>query len=66
MEMFITLKSIKIAWLFTIIYLLVWSVYDTVKTSQPGLPLILLIFQNMVFYACLLYFRHTMAGSNEE
>jgi hypothetical protein len=66
MEMYITLKSIKIAWLFTVVYLLVWSVYDTIKTSQVGLPLILLITQNVVFYACILIFRRRIAGSHAE
>ncbi|MEA4924298.1 hypothetical protein SDC9_172927 [bioreactor metagenome] len=66
MEMYITLKSIKIAWLFTVIYLLVWSVYDTLKTSQIGLPLILLLAQNVVFYTCILFFRHRVSGSHEE
>ena len=66
MEMYITLKSIKIAWLFTVIYLLIWSTYDTVKTSQLGLPIILLISQNMVFYACLLFLRHRITSENEE
>jgi len=66
MEMYITLKSIKIAWLFTVIYLLVWSVYHTIKTSQLGLPLMLLITQNMVLYACILIFRRRLAGSHEE
>lgn len=66
MELYINLKSIKIAWLFTTVYLLVWSAYDTFKTSQVGLPLILLIFQNLVFYGCQIYFRHRMAGGHEE
>jgi len=66
MEMYITLKSVKAAWLFTVIYLLIWSTYDTIKTSQPGLPIILLISQNVVFYTCLLFFRHRISGNNEE
>jgi len=66
MEMYITLKSVKIAWLFTGIYLLIWSIYDTIKTSQLGLPIILLISQNLVFYSCLLFFRYRVSGKNEE
>ena len=66
MEMYITLKSVKVAWLFTVTYLLIWSIYDTMKTSQLGLPIILLISQNIVFYACLLYFRYRITGENEE
>ena len=66
MEMYITLKSIKFAWLFTGIFLLVWSGYDTYKTSQIGLPLILLTSQNIIFYSCQLFFRHKLTGNNEE
>jgi len=66
MEMYITLKSVRIAWVFTVIYLLVWSVYDYINTSQLGLPIILLLAQMAVFWTCQLYFRRRMEGSNEE
>ncbi len=66
MEMYITLKSVKIAWLFTVIYLIIWSTYETIKTAQLGLPILLLISQNIVFYACLLFFRHRISGEYEE
>lgn len=66
MEMYITLKSVKVAWLFTVIYLLVWSVYDYVQTSQLGLPFILLVTQEIVFWTCQLVFRHRISGKYEE
>jgi len=66
MEMYITLKSVRIAWVFTVIYLLIWSAYDFIRTSQLGLPVLLLLTQEMVFWGCLLFFRHRMAGINEE
>lgn len=66
MEMYITLKSLRIAWVFTVICLIVWAVYDGIKTSQLGWPFILLVTQNIVFYTCQLIFKYRMAGKNEE
>ena len=51
MELSISLKAIKAAWLYAVIFLFVWVVYDFVQTRTFGLPFILLISQNLVFFA---------------
>lgn len=49
MEMSIALKSIKIAWAYTVIFLFVWSIYEYYKTGVWGLAFFLLITQNLIF-----------------
>ncbi|MEN6350630.1 MAG: hypothetical protein ABFD08_14690 [Syntrophomonas sp.] len=66
MEMYITLKSIKIAWVYTIIYLLAWTIYDFVTTAGIGLPFNLLVTQNLIFWAAQMVYQHKMVGKNEE
>lgn len=66
MEMYINLKSLRIAWVFTVICLLVWSIYDYAVNAQLGLPFILLLTQEVVFWSCTLYLRHKLSGQNEE
>lgn len=65
-EMYITLKSLRIAWIFTVICLLVWTIYDGIKTSQLGWPFMLLVTQNIIFYISRFIFKYGMAGNYEE
>lgn len=48
LEMHISLKSIKIAWSYTIIFLFIWSCYDYFTENEWGLPHFLFITQNLV------------------
>lgn len=66
MEMYISLKSIKIAWFYTIVFLFIWLVYEYIKTSKFGLPFFLFITQNIIFMICQLIIKHRMAGKNEK
>lgn len=50
MELAITLKGIKWSWIFMIIALFLWGVYDLVKTQSTSIPLILLSFQFLVYF----------------
>jgi len=49
MEMQISLKSIKVAWIYTVIFLFIWSAYDYFTKSENGLAFFLLITENLVF-----------------
>lgn len=49
MEMQISLKSIKIAWFYTVVFLLIWSLYDYFTKSEYGLSFFLLITQNLIY-----------------
>lgn len=48
MEMHINLKSIRIAYGYTIIFLAVWVFYDWIQNDVRGLPFFLFITQNLV------------------
>lgn len=60
MEQFISLKSLKIAYLFTVIFLFVWGVLDVVNKRTPSTALFLLVTQNLVLLFSQLYFKKKM------
>ncbi|AVP61744.1 hypothetical protein C7M79_14030 [Clostridium botulinum] len=66
MEMYISLKSIKIAWLYTIVFLFIWLVYEYITTSKFGLPFFLFTTQNVILIICQLILKHRMVGKNEK
>ena len=72
MEKSIQLKSIRLAWIFTVIFLVVWGLYEN-HTAQINnesanlLPVTLLISQNFVLGFSQLFFRFCMTkGGSEE
>lgn len=48
MEMNMSLKSIKWAWSYTVVFLFIWTIYDFIVTKSTGLAFILLISQNLI------------------
>jgi len=48
MEMSISLKAIKWAWAYTVIFLAIWVIYDYIQTRTLGFEFLLLISQNLV------------------
>ena len=50
MELSITLKGIKWSWIFMVLALAIWGIYDLVKTQSTSLPLILLSLQFIVYF----------------
>jgi len=48
MEMSISLKAIKWAWAYTILFLAIWVIYDFIQTKTLGFEFLLLISQNLV------------------
>ncbi|EDU38687.1 hypothetical protein [Clostridium sporogenes] len=66
MEMYISLKSIKIAWLYTIVFLFIWLVYDYITTSKFGLPFFLFTTQNVILIICQLILKDRIVGKNEK
>ncbi|MBS4537955.1 hypothetical protein GOQ27_05750 [Clostridium sp. D2Q-11] len=66
MEMAISLKAVKWAWLYTIIFLFIWTIYDYIKVgSFNSLAFILLISQNLIRMSIEQYLKWKM-GKNEE
>lgn len=57
MEREISLKSVRIAWFYTVIFLFVWGIYQYLNTSKWGVPFFLLITQNLVLLATQFTFK---------
>lgn len=65
MEMSISLKAIKWAWAYTVLFLVIWVIYSYIKTKTFGLPFFLLITQNLVLNA-IQYFLKWKLGIDEK
>lgn len=65
MELSISLKAIKWAWVYTIIFLTVWIIYDYIKSRTFGLPFFLLITQNLILMS-IQYFLKWKLGKDEK
>lgn len=65
MEMSISLKAIKWAWAYTILFLLIWVIYDFVQTRTFGLAFFLLITQNLVRNSIDMFLKWKL-GKNEK
>ncbi len=60
MEQFISLKSLKIAYAFTIAFLFVWVILDKINKETQSIAFFLLITQNLVLMISQAYFRKKM------
>ncbi|KKG66243.1 hypothetical protein [Methanosarcina mazei] len=49
MEMNINLKAIKWAWLYTVLFLLIWTMYDYIKQGILNVAFFLLLTQSIVY-----------------
>lgn len=61
MEMLIALKSARIAWLYTVVFLFILVVRDFVAENSFGWAFILLISQNMVLLISQMILNHRMS-----
>lgn len=71
MQKSIYLKSIKLAWVYTVAVLLVWALadnYQAKRLNQSGNTLIvwLLVSQNMVLIISQLFYQYRMTGDEDE
>jgi FtsH-binding integral membrane protein len=66
MEMQISLKSVRIAWAYSVLFLLVWAIYDFYQTQRLGLPFFLLCSQNAVLILSQMIIKRRVTAGNEE
>lgn len=66
MEMYISLKSIKISWFYTVTFLFIWGLHDYITKSKYELPFFLFITQNVILLVCQLILKHRMVGKDEK
>lgn len=60
MEQLIALKSLKIAYGFTVLCLFIWCIFDTINKNTSCIALMLLITQNLVLIFSQMYFKRKM------
>ena len=65
MEMSISLKSMKGAYAYTILFLAIWVIYDYIQTRKLGLGFLLLISQNLVLTG-MQFFLKWKLGKDEK
>lgn len=65
MEMSISLKAIKGAWAYTILFLAIWVIYDYIQTRTLGLAFFLMVSQNLVLMGILSFMKWKL-GKDEK
>ncbi len=67
MEMAISLKAIRLAWLYTVVFLLIWIVYDFIKVGSfsENPAFFLLTTQNIILLSSQLYLKRKMSKNEE-
>lgn len=67
MEMAISLKAVRLAWFYTVIFLFIWVTYDFIKAgSFIGNPaFFLLITQNLILLSYQLYLKRKMSKNEK-
>lgn len=61
-EMTISLKSVRLAWFYSVIFLFILVMYDFIKNGNinENLAFLLLITQNIVLFTSQLYLKNKM------
>jgi uncharacterized membrane protein YhdT len=65
MEMSISLKSMKWAYGYTILFLAIWVIYNYIQTRELGFEFLLLISQNLVLTGIQFYLKWEL-GKDEK
>jgi hypothetical protein len=62
MEMAISLKAVRLAWFYTVVFLFIWVMYDFIKVGSfnKNPAFFLLITQNIVLFSSQLYLKRKM------
>ena len=65
MEMSISLKSIKLAWFYTVMFTFIWVIFDWIQNRNKGLPFFLLITQNLVLFGTQSFLKWKMSKNEK-
>lgn len=66
MDKYIALKSLKISYWITVLFLLIWGIIDLVKGNRHSVALALFCFQNLLLVFFDRYYRRKLCEGNEE
>lgn len=48
-EMFVNFRAMRLSWLFLTLMLIVWSLYEVIKTGEPGIQFLILCVSTVIF-----------------
>ncbi len=65
MEMSISLKSVRWAWFYTVMFLFIWVMFDWIQNRNTGLPFFLLITQNLVLLGSQTFLKWKMSKNEK-
>lgn len=60
MELAINLKAIRWAWFYSVLFLMIWSIWDYIQSGRIGLQFIVLVTQNVVLMVSRLVMQRRM------
>lgn len=66
METYINLRSTRLAWAYSLVFLVIWMWYEHLKGHHWEMPLILISSQLIIFWASQLFLKRRMAGKDEK
>jgi len=62
MEMHISFKSMRLAYIFVVIALIIWLALDFTKSGElPIVPFIIISLQNLIFFGSKIYLTRKMS-----
>lgn len=65
MEMSISLKSVRWAWFYTVMFLVIWVIFDWIQNRNMGLQFFLLITQNLVLLGTQTFLKWKMSKNEK-
>ncbi|AKL96123.1 hypothetical protein CACET_c26780 [Clostridium aceticum] len=65
MEMSISLKSVRWAWFYTVMFLFIWVMFDWIQNGNRGLSFFLLITQNLVLLGTQSFLKWKMSKNEK-
>ena len=66
LEMSISFKAMRLAWVFENTALLVWAVISQINGDTSRIQILIILFQNAIFYGSQLYMRRKMAQEKKD
>lgn len=66
MDKYITLKSLRISYWFTVLFLLIWGIIDLSRGNRHSVALLLFLIQNSLFVFFERYYRRKLSEGNEK
>ena len=66
MEMSINYKAMRLAWVFENAALLVWAVISQINGDTSRIQILIILFQNAIFYGSQLYMTRKMANEKKD